>query len=314
MTDPNAARCTDPSSASTAGTFALPPASLVVCSRNRPTLLGQTVASVLAGDEVPSELIVIDQSDEPHPTLVSRGTERGCHVDYRWSRSVGVSRARNEGFAACQFEFIGCIDDDVFVATDWFGTLIRALTSEGERSVVSGAVLPATEANDEGFVPSTTTRSHRVVHQGRVAEGVLYTGNMALRASAMREVGRFDERLGPGTSFPAAEDNDLGFRLLEAGYRIVFEPSAVVYHRAWRTRRQFLPLRWRYGQGRGGFYAKHAGLRDPVTLRWMAADIGPRLRGVPATLRRHPRKALGDVVFSLGVLEGFARWLLLGRG
>ena len=39
------------------------PASVVICTRNRPVLLSQAVASILAGDDVPAEIIVVDQSD-----------------------------------------------------------------------------------------------------------------------------------------------------------------------------------------------------------------------------------------------------------
>ena len=37
----------------------LPPTSLIICSRNRPALLRKTVESVLQGDEVPTELIIV---------------------------------------------------------------------------------------------------------------------------------------------------------------------------------------------------------------------------------------------------------------
>ena len=55
------------------------------------------------------------------------------------------------------------------------------------------------------------------------------------------------------------------FRLLEAGYRIVYSPEAVLFHRAWRTPQSYLPLRWAYGVALGGFFAKHLTLRD----RWI---------------------------------------------
>ena len=97
------------------------------------------------------------------------------------------------------------------------------------------------------FAPSTKVDTAPAVYHGRLHEDVLYTGNMAMDRSAARAVGVFDERLGPGTSFPSAEDNDFGFRLLEAGYRIVYVPEALLYHRAWRSERDYVRLRWSYG-------------------------------------------------------------------
>ena len=131
--------------------------------------------------------------------------------------------------------------------------------------------------------------------------------------SAQR-VGQFDERLGPGTPFPAAEDNDLGFRILEAGYRIIYEPRAVLYHRAWRTERDYVRLRWSYGRGQGGYYAKHASLKDRYMLERMVRDILCRLGQAPRRLwRKQPDKIVSDGLYVLGVVSGAIEWLWTQR-
>jgi hypothetical protein len=43
--------------------------SLVICSRNRRAMLGDTIRSVLRGTELPSEIVVVDQSDQPLATI-----------------------------------------------------------------------------------------------------------------------------------------------------------------------------------------------------------------------------------------------------
>ncbi len=73
----------------------LPPTTLIICSRNRPQLLLETVESVLRGREVPSELLIIDQSNAAHATLATLRSDRACEICYRWSQTVGLSRARN---------------------------------------------------------------------------------------------------------------------------------------------------------------------------------------------------------------------------
>ena len=111
------------------------------------------------------------------------------------------------------------------------------------------------------------------VYHGRIYKDVLYSGNMALYRTAIDEVGNFDECLGPGTHFPAAEDNDLGFRLLEAGYCIRYVPEAILYHHAWRSQSQVLQLRWAYARGQGAFYAKHLRMGDLYMLRRMLRHL-----------------------------------------
>jgi len=139
----------------------------------------------------------------------------------------------------------------------------------------------------------------------------LSAGNMALHCSAIQDVGLFDERLGAGAAFRSAEDNDLGYRLLEAGYRVLYVPEAVVYHRAWRSSREYVPLRWSYGFGRGAFFAKHLNRHDRFMLRRMLTAFGQYFgRLIRYALVRSRQQTIGDAVFILGMFSGSMKWLL----
>ncbi len=289
----------------------LPLTSLIIASRNRPKLLAETVESILKGDQTPTEIIIVDQSHQPHPTLSDLTTERVCNIRYQWSHSVGSSQARNEGIATARYELLAMTDDDMIVAPDWFATLIRALIEAGPKAVVTGQVLPSETEVAGGFAPSIKEDQKPAAFAGRLWADVLYTGNMALPRRAIEEVGNFDERLGAGARFPAAGDNDLGFRLLEAGYSIRYAPEAIVYHRAWRAANDYIPLRWAYGYGQGAYYAKHMGWHDLYMLHRLQADISRYgSRFVRYGLRRSRRQNFGDAVYILGLLCGAAKWLL----
>jgi GT2 family glycosyltransferase len=290
----------------------LPPTSLLICSRDRPDLLGDTVASVLRGDHLPTEVVIIDQSRVPHPDLVHADAS-ACEVRYRWTRSRGVSRARNEAIQEAGHEVLVLTDDDVEVTREWFGTLVRALVVAGPRSVVTGRVLPSATDRSPGFVPSTKEDPGPAVYEGRIGEDILYPHNMALYANAPREVGGFDVRLGGGARFHGAEDNDLCHRLLKAGYRIHYVPEAIVYHRAWRSRRDYLPLRWRYGRGQGAYYGKHLDLRDRYMLGRLCREIFERIRRFVIRAWRQPLGALGEAVYLVGLVSGTLEWLLTQR-
>lgn len=291
----------------------LPPTSLIIPSRGRPELLLATVKSILQGDEIPTELIIIDQSDTPSPALVTLTTDRACEIRYLWTKSVGASRARNAGIAVAQHDILAFTDDDVTVTPTWFGSLIRALLYAGPRSVVTGRVMPTMVQKPAGFVPSIRTDEKGAVYVGRIGEDVLYTNNAAMFRSAIDEVGNFDVRLGPGSLFSNAEDNDLGFRLLESGYRIIYLPEAVLYHRAWRTERDYLPLRWSYGRGQGAYYAKHLSLRDGYMLWRMLMHVKNHVFQLPRSVWHQRRTACGHTVYVLGLLSGAAQWLLTQR-
>jgi GT2 family glycosyltransferase len=288
----------------------LPPTTVIICSRNRPRLLQETVASVLSGQKAPNELLVVDQSDSPNPALAQMKGDARCHVRYRRSESIGLSRARNIGIAEARYELIAIIDDDMLVESSWFEVLIRRLCDAGDGSVVTGCVLPATAEVPGAFVPAVVTSTVPAVYAGRIGTDVLAGGHMATFRSLLQSVGGFDERLGPGSAFAAAEDNDLGFRLLENGARILYVPDAIVYHRAWRRKREYLRMRWNYGLGKGGFYTKHLSFTDRYMLRRVVWDIWHRIVRLPRQLVAAPRQTVGDVIYIGGIVVGAIRWLV----
>jgi GT2 family glycosyltransferase len=309
--------------------------SLIICSRDRPELLASVVDSILEGDEVPDELLVVDQSVAPHPTLATFASPR-CVFRYLHSATVGLSRSRNIAVAAASHEIIVFTDDDVLVPPTWFGTLVRAFRDAGPRTVVTGRVLAAAPQSEGAFAPSLHPGTERVVHAGRVHEDPLATFNIAFHRSAHAEVGGFDDRLGPGTRFRAAEDNDFGHRLLEAGYRIVFEPEALVYHRSWRDDRAYVALRHGCGRGQGAFFAKHLALDDRYMLRRTIGTLARHLlrlasiawvegratAGAWCPARRRggrparpvPRQqAAGEAAWIVGFVTGFLEWVVTMR-
>ncbi len=291
--------------------MSLPQTSLILCSRNRPALLAESVNSILAGDSVPTELLIVDQSDVPHPALQTLTSDRPCDIRYIWTQTVGLSRANNLGIAAAHFDWLIFTHDDVVAPPAWFETIVRAAVAAGPRGVVTGQVRPGKAAGPDGFAPTIKVDAFAASYSGRLDTDVLYPLNMAMHRSAFAEVGGFDERLGPGTPFPGAEDNDLGFRLLEAGYCIQYVPEAALCHQAWRSERDYLPLRWSYGLAMGAYYAKYLSLSDRHMLGRMRADLG-RHAGYLARygLRRSRRQNYADVTYMLGLLSGAARWLL----
>jgi GT2 family glycosyltransferase len=292
------------------GQAALPPTSLIICSRNRPGMLSETVRSVLAGREVPTELIVVDQSDVPADHLASMWQSEACEVRYTWSPVLGLSHANNLGVRLARHDVLVFTHDDVHPDERWFGTLVRSLLAAGPRSVVTGRVPPGPPEVPGGFQQTLRTSQTPRVWEGRTRDRPLLVLNMAMLRATYDEVGGFDERLGPGTPFPGAEDVDLGFRLLEAGYRIIYVPEAVLYHRAWRKPSTYLSIRWAYGLALGGYYAKHLSVRD----RWMASTMVAVLRsrtsrGVRA-LPGQPRAAVGDFLSVAGIFAGTGLWWL----
>jgi GT2 family glycosyltransferase len=179
---------------------------------------------------------------------------------------------------------------------------------------VTGQVFPTEPATPGGFAPTKKVDPRPAIYQGRVGEDVLFPMNMAMYRSTLAAVGDFDERLGAGGPFYGAEDNDLGYRLLEAGYQIHYIPEAGLYHRAWRAERDYVRTRWIYGYCQGAFYAKYLSLRDPYMLRRMGWDLFRHAKRLPRRVLQLERQWLyRDCAFILGLLMGAGKWLVTQR-
>jgi cellulose synthase/poly-beta-1,6-N-acetylglucosamine synthase-like glycosyltransferase len=97
------------------------------------------------------------------------------------------------------------------------------------------------------------------------------TYSAAFRLAVLREMGGFDP------AFPQAdnEDVELSYRLARAGYRLMFNRQAVVYHRHSSTWRAYLRLKIKRGYWRMMVYRLHPGkaVHDSYTPHLLKVQI-----------------------------------------
>jgi GT2 family glycosyltransferase len=273
-------------------------------------MLVETVHSILKGRDLPSEIVIVDQSVTPSDDLARMGSYASCEVKYVPSTEPGVSRGRNLGASLARHDVLVFTDDDMTAPAEWFGSLVRGLLREGPGTAVTGRVLSTAPEHPGAFAPPGRRGDEPRAYKGRIKVDVLDTLNMALHRSLLEQAGGFDDRLGPGTRFPAAEDNDLGFRLLETGSRVAYVPEATLYHRAWRDRRDQFRHCWAYEMGQGAFYAKHMSLFDRFMLNRLSGQIRSQaVRMVRACLWNR-RKAYMDALSIGALLFGAVGWKL----
>jgi GT2 family glycosyltransferase len=267
------------------------------------------VESVLKGDRVPDEIIIVDQSDQPNPDLAFYPPTRNCEVRYFPVDWTGVSRGRNLAIREARGEILVLTDDDTLAPGEWFGEIVCGLLKAGRKSIVTGRVDESLPEKEGAVAPSVIRDLAPAIYTGQIEKDVLYTNNMAAFKTAFAEVGMFDERLGPGTPYPAAEDNDLAFRFLKAGYQIVYEPRAAIIHRAWRTHQENLKVEWNYGYGQGAFYAKYILQRNAFMLNRLLKDLFNYTVRLPFFIIRKPHQARSNAAFALALVFGALRWM-----
>ena len=183
----------------------------------------------------------------------------------------GANYARNAGIAASTGEIIALIDDDVAMGPDWLEKLITPF-SRADVMVVTGNILPREletysqrlfEQYGDGGLGRGFTRFE--VNGHWFQESSFYavktwllggTANSAFRASIFHhpQIGLAEEALGPGMPSGAGEDIYIFYKVLKAGYTIVYEPAACVWH---LHRRTMVELRHQLYNYSKGFIAYH---------------------------------------------------------
>jgi GT2 family glycosyltransferase len=195
-------------------------ASIVIPTRNRAARLRACLESLVAQDLQDFEVIVVDNASEDETEAVAHKRGLTPFVRYlRLSGARGPAVARNVGWRAAQGELVVFTDDDVVARPGWLATLIAAHERDPDAVVQGRTEIDPREAPRLGAFG----RSQQVTS----GPGPWFqTCNIAYPRALLERLGGFDESF----TDASGEDTDLGWRALEAGTRVVFEPTAIVWH------------------------------------------------------------------------------------
>jgi glycosyltransferase involved in cell wall biosynthesis len=254
--------------------------SIVIPTRNRPEMLDRCLRHVLTGGRGGDEIIVVDSASADDGTARVAASHGARYVRLE---VAGVSRARNAGWRAASHELVAFTDDDVRVHDGWRDAMASALADPDMAFVTGWIGVPADQADAPDPQPHIVEpHRHRMDREARRYYGA--GGNFGVRHSALRDIGGFDERLGAGAWFGAAEDADLFDRLVAAGYVGEYRPDVRVDHDAWRSVREGLRQQWAYGKGIGARIRLL--LHRDRDRAWRAARRALWPRGIKLVYRR----------------------------
>jgi len=280
---------------------AAPPASIIVATRDRPESLPRSLDSLLALEYPDYEIIVVDNAPRSAATAeLIRERYGGCtRLRYLREDSRGSSAAINRGLLAARGSIAAITDDDVIVDQHWLAGLAGGFCDE-RVGCVTGLILPGeleTPAQDWAQRCGLAKRlAPRVYDLDELrsddplypfAVGTLGAGaNMAFRTEALAAMGGFDPALGAGCAARGGLELAAFLSVLARGYRLVYEPAALLYHyypRDWSfLRRQA----WGYGVGLAAALTG-ALLANPALIPSFVARVP---RGLAYALSPHSAK------------------------
>lgn len=257
----------------------------VIPVRDRPEGLDRLLAAVrqtTAG--IP--IVVVDDGSRD-ALAVRRVCARHAATVIRHDVARGPATARNAGLAAATTPYIALVDSDCVPLAGWLDPLLGHLADPQVAAVAPRII--GVQAARSGWLASYEAAASSLdlgVREGPVHPhaGVPYLPSAALLVRRAALGAGYDETL------HVAEDVDLVWRLVAAGWRVRYVPAARVAHEhrttvaAWARRRTF------YGTGAAGLAARHGSAVAPVVLSpwsaaaWIALCLGRRRGPVAAAL------------------------------
>ena len=239
-----------------------PKVSIVVCTHNGASRLGDCLSACLSIDYPDYEVLVVDDgsTDTTREVVDSFPEVRCLHQDH-----AGLSAARNHGAREAHGEIIAYTDDDCEPDRDWLFWLVRAFDDPRVAAAGGPNLPPAPDGLQEAVVAAGPGAPSHVLLTDTRAEH-LPGCNLAIRREALGAVRGFREQYRT-----AGDDVDLCWRLLDAGWQLAFAPAAFVWHRRRTSFLRYLKQQWGYGRAEALLYADHSDRFGSDGFRWEGA-------------------------------------------
>jgi len=243
--------------------------SVILCTYNRYRSLGkalESVASSILPDSIEWEVLVVDNNSKDQTREVAEDYSHRYPGRFRYifESRQGKSHALNRGIRESSANVLAFLDDDVIAEPDWLQNLTEPL-QDSTWVGVGGRIVPPLNFSPPEWLavegPHDMSGILALFDKGRdgaeLTEAPFGT-NMAFRREIFEQYGLFRTDLGPcpGSEI-RGEDTEFGRRVLEAGGRLWYEPSAIVHHDVSevRLKKEYF-LRFLYDQGRASIREK----------------------------------------------------------
>jgi len=231
-------------------------ASIIIPNWNGKSYLDRCLSSLRNQSYSDFETIVVDNGS----TDGSQGYIRDNFSDVillELEKNLGFTGACNAGFEIATGILIVLLNNDTEVDSNWIATIVESFNSDEEVGIVASKIMLFDQrdrfhsAGDLYYVDGTP--GNRGVWQEDIGQydqpELVFSAcgaAAAYRRSLIDEIGFLDEDL-----YFSCEDVDMGWRAQLAGWKVLYDPQAIVYHKLKATGGSVVGS---YYDGRNFFY------------------------------------------------------------
>jgi GT2 family glycosyltransferase len=210
---------------------------------NGSTYIANCLGSVLKSSYDPFEIILVDNaSTDDSISIVKELFNDDRIIIVRNSSNLGFAEGNNIGAEYARGGYLVFLNNDTKVEPTWVEELVKVMESDPKIGAAQSKLLML---NHDGRIIDSTgdfldfygvamqrglgeedLGQHENVEEVFSARGAC----MIVRRSVIREVGLFDPDF-----FMTLEDIDLCWRIRLKGYKVVYVPRSVVYHKGFGT-------------------------------------------------------------------------------
>lgn len=201
-----------------------PLVSIVVLNYKRLSALKETLASVVAQTYDNQQVIVVDNHSEEDVATVVNGFGAGIQL-IELDTNKGTCGGRNAGIRRARGELIITLDNDVsFLSPDAVSTVVSQFEQHPEYHVLAFQLRDA-RTGQVRLREWCHPKDWREFSEVQFPTHFFVEGAVAYRREVFEQAGLYFEPL-----FIYHEGWDLGLRILDRGYRILYTPEIQVRH------------------------------------------------------------------------------------
>jgi GT2 family glycosyltransferase len=226
--------------------------SVIIAAKGSGETLEACLKSLVSIDYPSYEIILVDDGlDDKAYTIANNYKEK---IQVIKNTGAGPSSARNCGVKECQSSYIAFFDSDCIVDKRCLTELVRAIEEYPDAAGSGGIQLLPSDATPfqkmvyvflkkAGFIAEYSRTDNNMQSLKKVNHNP--SCNVVYKRDKFLEINGFLENLWPG------EDVELDYRLVRSGYKLIWNPQAIVYHYRVRNTEQFSRMMFRYGRAQG---------------------------------------------------------------
>ena len=183
------------------------------------------------------ELIVVDNGSSDDSLQRLKNFKYSNVQVIKNSKNLGFAKASNQGYEESRGEYILLLNNDTRVEKDFLAKLIKRIEEDKKIGIIQPKIKLMDKPTHLDSVGSFLTRTGFLQHLGLLQkdsnkfnkEITIFSAKgacMLIRREVIERVGLFDNDYGS-----YMEETDFCWRVWLAGYKILYYPVAVIYHK-----------------------------------------------------------------------------------